>query len=255
MSSERRTLQELVGVSLHASNLRIASRSDSGETALLRVAALGAAMLHVQHGADGRGPSGGGGSRSGGGTLAEVVADPAHRPSAQDQVLGELAGALYHLRYGGQHELVGQTVTLFAAYIGMRQRFGQGGFLGKLAPIERAGLIRRFATRALHEWLSDRCIACGGCGRLERASSGSWIRPRGLMKRNAVFQACRTCHGSGLAMPSHTARRAALGIGLEQYEREAWAQHFRAAFTWLARDVGRLYRPLTAQLERSKKRD
>lgn len=246
--SERRTLQELVGISVNSSSLRIESRSQGGETSLLRVAALGAAVLNVQHGADRLGP------RGRGGPLVEALTRPQHAPKAIDQVCGELAGVLYHLRFGGQHELLRQAVTLFAAYIAMRTRFGPQGFLGAMTPQERAALIERFAARALHEWLSDRCIACGGSGKLERAISGSWVRPRGNMKRNAVYRTCTSCHGSRQAVPSHTSRRMAMGIDIKQYEEQGWAQHFKAAFTWLGGDVGRLTRPLTAELERRKRR-
>lgn len=247
--SERRTLEEQVGVSVNATSLRMEARAAGVETSLQRVAALGAAVLHVQHGADRLGP---------GGRAEPVVyalAQRNHEPRPIDQVSGELAGVLYHLRFGGQHELVGQAIALFAAYIGMRSRFGPQGFLREMPAPDREGLLRRFAERVLHEWLSDRCVACGGCGRLERSDSGSWLRPRGLMKRNAVYRACTTCHGSGRAVPSQSARRKALGIVFLQYEEQGWGQHFSAAFTWLnSPHLGRLKGQLTIQLERRKKR-
>lgn len=248
MSSNRRTIQEQLGVSFHASALRLEARAIGGETDLQRVAALGAAVLHVQHGADRAGPDGRGAP------VAEVIGSPLHRPKAIDQIAGELAGVLYHLRFGGQHALVSQAVTLFSAYIAFRRRFGPEGFLSALQAEQRAQLLRRFAERALHEWLSDRCVACGGSGKLERTDSGSWVRPRGMMKRNATFRDCPTCHGSRRAVPSHTARRKALGISFKEYDAQGWAQHFNAALTWLGRDVGRLCRPLTVQLERSRRR-
>jgi hypothetical protein len=246
--SSFRTLQEQVGVALNATSLRIEARDPGAETSLLRVACLGAAVLHIQHGADKLGPQGRGGP------VAEALSQANHEPEPLDQIAGELAGVLYHLRYGGQHELVCQAITLFAAYIALRRRFGPEGFLAALETAARAQLLRRFAERSLHEWLSDRCVACGGSGKLERSESGSWIRPRGQMKRNATFRVCPTCQGSRRALPSHTARRKALDITFEQYERQGWSQNFRASFTWLGRDLGRLYRPLTVQLERVKKR-
>lgn len=246
--AERTSLQEQLGVSFNSSSLRMNARAPSGETALQRVAALGMAVLHVQHGADRTGPGGRGGP------IAEVLADPRHAPKAMDQIAGELASLLYHIRYGGQHGFVHQAIVLFAGYIGLRARFGRHGQFAAMDDRERQQLLLRFAERALHEWLSDRCVACGGSGKLERSPSGSWIRPRGLMQRNATFRVCDACHGSRRAVPSHTARRVALGVTIHQYEAQRWAQHFNAAFTWLSRDVGRLTRPLTAQLERSKKR-
>jgi hypothetical protein len=248
MKIERRTLEEQVGVSVNSSSLRMESREPGAETSLQRVAALGASVLHVQHGADRGGP------RGAGQPVVYALAQRGHEAKPIDQVSGELAGVLYHLRFGGQHELVGQAIALFAAYIGMRERFGPGGFLAGLTDHARAELLRRFAERVLHEWLSDRCVACGGSGKLERTESGSWIKPRGLMKRNAVMRVCSTCQGSRRAVPSHTARRKALGIEHQQYEVQNWAKHFNAAFTWLW-VWGRLRRPLTVQLERSRKRE
>lgn len=246
--SQRRTLEESVGVAVNSSSLRIEARAPGAETNLLRVAALGAAVLHVQHGADRLG------HRGRGVPVAQVVNSPGHEPKPIDQVAGELAGVLYHLRYGGQHELVGQAIILFAAYIGMRRRFGPDGMLASLEPGARAQLLCRFAERSLHEWLSDRCIACGGSGKLERTESGSWVRPRGMMKRNAQFRVCASCHGSRRAVPSHTERRKHLQLTLAQYEAQGWAQHFSASFTWLSSGhVGRLGRPLRVQLERSKR--
>ena len=246
--SERRTLQELVGVSVNSSSLRMEARSPGGETSLQHVAALGMAVLHVQHGADRAGP------RGRGAPIAELIGAPKHAPAPVDQVSGELAGVLMHLREGGQHELLGQAITLFAGYIIMRARFGADGFLGTMSAEDRRSLITRFAERVLHEWLSDRCIACGGTGKLERALSGTWVRPQGRMQRNATFRVCTTCQGSRRAVPSHTARRMALGIEIAQYEEQHWAQHFSAAHTWLTDAIARrLNRPLTVQLERSKK--
>lgn len=258
MSDERRTLEEQVGVSLNASSLRISASDPSAETSLQRVAALGAAVLQLSYpkreSATGVDHTTGHTS----GPLGVEAADQTNtRPTAKaiDRVAGELGAALYHLRFGGQLDQVKQAVALFSTYIAMRQRFSDGGFLAPLAPAARADLIRRFAERALHEWLSDRCVACAGCGRLERTQSGSWIRPRGNMKRNAVYRPCQKCHGSGRALPSHTQRRQALGIGLAQYEKQAWQQHFQASMTWLSSITGRLKGPLTRQLERSKKRE
>jgi len=47
----------------------------------------------------------------------------------------------------------------------------------------------------------------------------------------------------------------ALSIDIKAYELEGWGQHFNAGLTWLTQVIyRRLHRPLTVQLERSKKR-
>lgn len=249
MSTERRSLQELIGVSVNASSLRLEARSPGGETSLLRVAALGAAQLHVQHGADLAGP------RGRGTPIAAVLADKRRAPSPLDKVVSELAGLLWHIRYGGQHERTGEAIRLFATYAGMRARFMQLPPFDAMEEAAVTGLLHRFSGRVLHEWLSDRCVACGGSGKLERTESGSWVRPRGQMKRNATFRVCPTCQGSRRALPSHTARRKALELTSEDYEAQRWAQHFKAGLAWLDIWIARrLRRPLTVQLERGTKR-
>ena len=77
------------------------------------------------------------------------------------------------------------------------------------------------------------------------------------MQRNAMFTTCMGkmgCGGTGRPTPSHTARRVALGITHERFDKERWDRNFSAAITWLHRDLGRLNRPLTVQLDRSTKR-
>ncbi len=247
MSIERRTIQEQVGVSVNSSSLRMESREPGAETALQRVAALGMAVLHIQHGADRGGP------RGRGRPVSEVLAAQDHVPLAHDVLAGELGSDLTHIRDGRQFELLPQAVSRFAGWCTYRRQFLD---VARFPDRERlAQLLPKFAGRTIHEWLSDRCVACGGSGKLERVDGGAWVRPRGNMQRNAYFQTCTSCHGSRRAMPSHTARRVALGIEIKAYEREAWSQHFNAGLTWLTNLIyRRLHRPLTVQLERSKKR-
>lgn len=250
MSIERRTLQEQLGISVNSSSLRIESRAPGGETSLLRVAGLGAAVLHVQHGADR------GGSNGGGRPVAQVLSSPGHQLSPIDQVAGELAGLLWHIRYGGQLDRLHQAVVLFAKYVSLRERFARNEHLLVLQVQQREQLLLAFAERCLHEWLSDRCAACGRTGKEEKSPTGSWVRPQGNMKRNAIFRTCRACHGSGRCTPSHTARRKAIGLTLEQYDGHGWSTHFKAGMVWLEVTISRrLKRPLTVQLERSRKRE
>ncbi len=236
--NERRTIQERLGSALNASVLTISGRSPDVETPLQHVAALGAAVLTIHHGAD-RGDR----------TLAQVVADPTHQVNPQDALAANLASNLMRIRNARRHELVPETVTMFCAWMAYRGRFNE------LA--DAATLLPKFATRVLHEWLSDRCPRCGGSGRLELTREGVPVRGRGRMLRNAIFTTCHGkmgCGGTGRPTPSHTQRRLALGIDHQRYDKERWDRNFNAALTWLSRDLGRLNRPLTAQLDRGKKR-
>jgi len=226
MKIERRTLQEQIGVAVNASVLTIRSH----ETPLELVAALGAATLHIQTGASRRGV-----------TVASVAHVPRQR---QDVIVGELAAALWHLRYGGQDGQLGAAIRLFAEWISYRDR---------MVKIDRS-LLKPFAARVLHEWLSDRCIACGGSGKQEVTRSGQVIRPRGSMQRNAVFRPCSTCHGSRRRPPSETERRTALGIDIATFEAGRWTRHFNAALHWCSHLIApTLKEPLTMQLERRRR--
>lgn len=233
MKTERPGLQEQVGRSMNSSHLE--HRAD-GDMAVVQIGALGASGLHIHHGADYlRVP------------VASVLADPEHVPEAQDVIVSELASCLWHIRYAGQFGMVPRAVSLFAQWMVYRGRFN--------GVADRASLLPRLAARVIHESLSDKCIACGGSGKLERSRTGSWIRPRGSMQRNATFRTCGACEGSRRQSISHTERRIALGITRERYDQERWDAHCKAALTWLDRNIGRLNRPLTVQLERSKKRE
>jgi hypothetical protein len=56
------------------------------------------------------------------------------------------------------------------------------------------------------------------------------------------------------AVASHTERVRWLDIELAVYESERWGQRFNAALAWLNVHAARMHRPLTAQLERRKRR-
>lgn len=248
MARIKADIRELVGISVNASAL-VASR---GEGDLDRVAAVGAAALEISLGAD----------------VAKLpiaaMAEDVYRRSVdmrdlmlepatvdqRDQVVGELAPMLWHIREGKQESLVMLAIPLFARWLSGRQL---------LAAVE-SSMLQRFAGRVLHEWLSDKCVICGGTGRLELTRTGTLIRPRGNMQRNARFTTCRTkgdlgCLGTGRAQPSHTERIRWLQIERVTYEAERWGQRFNAGQTWLKILIhGRLHRPLTGQLERRRKR-
>lgn len=235
MKAERRTLAEQLGSAVNASHLEHRS---THETAVDRVGGLGAAALHIHHRSDYRREP-----------VAATVARPDHEVRPEDALTAELGSLLAHIRDGRQHGQVPLAVQTFAQWMGYRGRF---------AKFEDAVvLLPKLAARALHEFLSDRCPRCGGTGRLEVIGDGKLVRGTGRMARNAKFQACPQlggCGGSGRPVPSHTQRRVALGLTPQRYDAEGWGANVQAALAWLSKLQARINRPLTVQLERSKKR-
>jgi len=230
-------IREQVGIAVNSSSLVMRVRSEGD---LDRVAGLGAATLCVQLGAD----------RRYGGSIVEAAAGAASNPvtMARDRLAGELGSLLWHVRYGRQHEHLQDAVDLFAEWMMTRPQFAQ------IDPeAARRLMLDLFAQMAIHEWLSDRCVACGGSGKLERTRGGALIRPRGSMQRNARFAPCHGCGGNGKARPNHKARARAFGIPKQWYFEQRWPARFLMAFTWLTQIGGRLSHPLTMQLERRKK--
>jgi hypothetical protein len=248
LSAEKPDLREQFGSAVNASSLV----TRAGETSLDRVGAMGAAACAVSLGADLSGVP-----------IAAAAADVYRRsadmrdlmlepgtPDVRDRLAGELGPLLWHIRYGGQFGLVPQAIRLYAQWLQTRRLFAEFSKPGQLAFMER------FSAAVLDEYLSDRCQACGGTGKLERTRSGTWIRPRGSMQRNATFGQCRACSGKGMARPSHGNRARWLGLTMKQYEDDRWKQRFEAAAIWLKQfHATRIHRPLTQQLERYKRRD
>jgi hypothetical protein len=236
---------ELLGVAVNASSLVLDERQ---ERPLDRIAALGAAAAEIAAGADlkrlplaavqldvYRASA----------SMADLMLDPG-TPDERDQLAAELGQLACHMRFGGQVELAKRAIPLFARWLKTRRLF---------ADVDSARSLLLFAARVLDEWLSDKCLRCGGSGKLERSGSGSWIRPRGTGQRNATFRPCNACDGCGRAAISHTARATWLEISREDYEAARWPQRFNAATTWLELlIVGRVKRALTLQLERRTKR-
>lgn len=235
---------ELVGIAVNSSTLTLHGH----ESALDRIAAVGAAAAEVSLGADLAGltiaaaqPS----VHRDSTPMADLLLDPG-TPDLRDQLAGELGPMLLHIREGAQLGLVPSATILFARWLRSRRMFETFADQVKL---------ERFSARVLHEWLSDRCVACGGSGKLERTRAGGWIRPRGSMQRNATFRPCTGCEGSGRARASHGERARWLDLKMAQYDSERWSQKFVIATTWLSSLIhGRMTRPLTRQLERGKKR-
>jgi hypothetical protein len=234
---ERPDIRELVGVAVNTSALKLRQH----EGPLDRVAALGAATLAVRLGAD----------------LHDVPIATAYAGlmlngtpiDERDALHGELAADLLHIFEGDQLERLPTAIMLFSAWIAHRRLFSQ------YAGAEHEQLRRSFAERSLHEWLSPHCMACKGSKKQQRSKTGQWICPRGNMQRNAIYRPCSACHGSGRQPSSPPQRMKALGLTREQYDAGRWDQRFSAAMTWLAELLPRrLNRPLTAELERRKRR-
>lgn len=241
---KRPDIREQAGTALNSSRLQMRANV---ETPLDRVAGLGAATLAIQSGAAQQRlpvaavqPAVLQRSRS----MADLMLEPPVQSDDQDRLAGELGALLWHIRYGGQHNAIPQASTLFAAWMRYRPR----------CAAMSAELLGKFALRVLHEWLSDRCIACGGSGKQEKTERGNWVRPQGRMKRNAIFRSCSICGGGGRSTPSHPERMKLLGLSREIYDAERWTQTFNAAHAWLGYKIRALKRPLTLQLERGKRR-
>jgi hypothetical protein len=230
--ARRPDLREQIGTAVNASSLAM---RDEAETAIDRVAALGAAALAVTVGADRHDVAIG------------ACQDVAF--SQENALAGELASLLWHIRYGAQFDALPTAIVLFATWLSGRGKYA------KLEPERRMVLMPKLATRAMHEWLSDRCVACGGSGKEERTRSGSWVKPKGSMQRNAVFRVCRVCHGSKRRIHGDRERATSLGLSKLEYESGRWDACVRGSVAALDNVFSkRLYSPLTAELERRKRR-
>jgi hypothetical protein len=234
MGAEKPDLMEQIGVAMNASHL-----------AELPIAALGAATLAVRLGVDRDDvPIG----------AAAATAEPCwpwpkslDAPPDVAYLTAELAALLWHIRAGRQLTEVPRATRLFVDWMMPRRMFDYIPTLDA-----RRAVLEQFAAVVLHEWLSDKCLCCGGSGHQERTRSGVLIRPRGSMQRNAVFAPCGACGGSGRALPDKLARARALGIPLEWYTEggSRWPQRFALAHIWLDAIARRLRRPLTAETGR-----
>jgi hypothetical protein len=240
---------ELVGCAVNSSALTFA---DNHERPLDRVAALGAAAAHVACGADLQGLTLAAAQEDvyrASAPMADLLLDPG-TPDERDAIVGELGPMVIRIRYGRQHELTLKAIRLYSRWLRTSRLFSD---------LELA-LLERFAARVLHEWVSDRCVVCGGSGHLEITEAGNLVRARGRGQRNARFTPCRTktgigCQGTGRAIPSHRERARWLELSIAQYDEGRWQQRFNVGHAWLEHRIAhRLKRPLTAQLERSTKR-
>jgi len=236
LAKEKRDIRELVGIAVNTSGLTMKVNQ---ERALDRIAALGAASLAMRLGVDRE-------------DLPIAAAKPlvyGDELDIRDVLAGELAPVLWHVRFGGQYDQVPAAITLFAGWVSHHRLFAEWK-----AP-EHLRLRLAYAERVMHEWLSDKCTACGGSGKQQRSQGGQWIRPQGLMQRNAIFRTCSACQGTRRPPPSPPQRMKALGLTREEYDSQRWDQRFSAGFHWLNRFLPpRLERALTAELGRRKRR-
>ena len=247
---KRPDIREQVGSAFHATHLVMCA---GAETPLLRVAALGAASAAIRCGADRQDLPIAAMQRDvlerSVGMRSLMMRPPQFQPDPRDVLSSELAPMLWHIRYGAQHNLVPKAVDLFAQWMTYRRTFSE------FTTPDQVRVLLAFSGRVLHEWLSDQCQACGGCGKLERTREGNMVRPRGSMQRNAVFRVCNACHGTGRASVRPVERTRQLGISMREYETQRWEQRFTSALTWLNQFLDkRLTKPLTAELERRKRR-
>lgn len=236
--AEKRTVIEQVGSAMNASVLLM---EESRETALERVAALGAAARCVELGADMSGiPLAG----------AEAQLADGRKIDRRNWIAGQIGPLLWHVKAGGQIEFVDQVIGLFVEHCMTRRVFDDIPNQD-----ERRAWVERFASCAVHEWLSDRCHACGGTCVQERIVGRDPVRPRGRGQRNAQYVTCLICQGSGRVPASlrHGVRARTLGLARGWYFKLGWPQRFAQAHEWLEGLANRIVRPLTQELGRSKR--
>lgn len=230
LKAERASLPEKFAAAVGSAHLE----QRAHEMPIDRIGAMGAARLHVAHGADYRREP-----------VAATLQRHDHAPRPEDELAAELGSLLLRLRDGRQAGELQRAIHTFGQWMAYR---------GRVARFEDApALLPRLAALALHEFCSGLCPRCGGTGQQFVTASGALVSGGSMaaMARNARFRHCPAkngCGGSGRALPSHTLRREALGLTLERYEAERWGEIVQAALAWLHRLARRIQRPLGTQL-------
>lgn len=253
---QRPDLREQYARAVHASVLTLREERD---TPLLMVAAMGAAAARIASGADRqhlpiasmRPEAIERGHDTSQVDMRTLLLHPpkGRNPDPRDEVAGRLAPNLWHLLDGGQHELVPLVVEQFAEWL-----VYHSAFTAFTTP-DQVRQLRAFSARAVHELLSPMCPACGGSGKRERTRDGKVIKPRGSMQRNATFVECSACMATGRVRPSEAERARSIGVTMKDYDKDGWQRMFTAAPVWLLKILAsRVHRPLTAELERGKRR-
>ena len=240
-SNERPSIEELAGQAVHASALVVDPRRN--ETPLLRIAALGGAsrMIAANEDRPALKPRG----------MSDALWSVAQRgiPSSardRDRLEADLGRLLLRMRAGGDHT----TPTVTAATMGFATWLASTRTWQAPEMVTHRSRLVVFSRQALLEYLFDRCHACGGCGMEERMPNGQPRRPRAYGQGNVRLVQCRTCHGTGTALPNINIRVDALGINFPDYKAEQWGIQFSRAAAWLDRIARRMSRPLRKQLER-----
>jgi hypothetical protein len=249
-SYSRPDIRELVGVAMSASVLAI--DPNRGETALLRVAAVGGAANRIALNLDKPAqvtlasglvfsqPLIAGVARDSKTARVLIGSQP---PGDRSRLEAELAPLLWRMKYGrdATAKTALDSIRLFATWLA-------GTTTWRESPVE-ANQARRFAARVLHEWIADKCPACAGTGLQELLRNGMTRKPRRYGDPAVRHVKCRGCHGATRPAPDMMARARALEISLSDY-RAHWATRMERAGMQLVAISRRLKKPLQSELER-----
>jgi hypothetical protein len=167
------------------------------------------------------------------------------RASAQDRIEAQLAPLLWRLKFArdATRESALSSALLFAEWMRGRS-FGR-----EQAPVIEEALLRKFAARALYEWLVDRCAGCGGTGLQELLRGGQTRRTRRFGDWRVRHVICRACKGTRRPRVDKMSRARALEISLAEYDAR-WPHRFFLAGRWVNGISRRLTNPLRCELER-----
>jgi len=146
------------------------------------------------------------------------------------RIAGELAPLLWRAAYGRDR---GNALTMacasFAAWLKLKPYYAE---IDLIDP----GLVHRFAQAVIQEWLSLRCIGCGGGGWEEVTATGKRVCPTGRV-RNAPKAICQHCRGSGKPKANPKLRMRVLGRGRDKIVDgeygKFWYRQFFLADLWL----------------------
>lgn len=244
-SAKKPGIEELTGRALGASNLAVVAHVNGG--AAMRVAALAMAERRIAAGADRPVPRPHGMSDALYGQLCAV-----HRePDPRDAIEALLSRELLAMEAGGQ-DTPGRRAQ--AAFLLQARLLQRPEWRRELIAVEHsdaaAAVVRRalgVSGQTISEYLDARCSGkrgCNGTGKQRLLSHGR-ARAFTVSDRGVVREVkCRSCGGSGLAVPDAGLRAAAVGVSMAEYRNEGWAQRYQMALAILAGVRGRVNRAL-----------